>query len=236
MIRPLSLLFLGLALALPASGSVARSVSFEEKVAAADSIVLGKIVSTGSQWDPSRRWIVTHSTIQVEQALKGAPAPQVTIVTPGGTVDGVRQETIGVPSFSAGDERVVFLRQSTAGPTVAFFDQGVYEVTRDGRGRAMIAPMASGLVLVDSATAKATLSESSAPMSIDEFQGRVQRSLREGARRMEMRSIAERQAEAPATDWRAGLSRFAREQWKILALAGLGLLLALVPVVLRNRS
>jgi hypothetical protein len=111
--------------------------------------VLGKCVSTHSQWDAEHRWILTYSTFDVEQAIKGNAPAQITIVTPGGSVGKLSQDTIGVPTFREGDENVVFTKATNLGPTVLYFDQGTYDVAADARGEKMVMPRPSGAVLVD---------------------------------------------------------------------------------------
>lgn len=210
--------------ALPAHGTIARAVSFEEKVDAADAIVLGRIVATESAWDPSHRWIVTRSTLQVETALKGTPAPQLTLVTPGGSIDGVRQETVGVPSFAPGDEHVVFVRSTNAGPTVAFFDQGLFDVTRDARGTVLVQPASSELLLVDPSGAKwATAAEASGPETLDAFKRRIDEAVRVNQqRRLDMAAGA---AVEPASG--TALGRFVSGNRTLLLVISLGIVLVL---------
>ncbi len=206
-----------------AQATVARAVPFDEKVDAADAIVLGKVVSTESAWDPTGRWIVTRSTLRVEKALKGHPASQLTLVTPGGSVDGVRQETIGIPSFRAGDEHVVFVRSTAAGPTVAFFDQGLFDVTRDARGNATVAPASSDLLLIDTSGTRAAASTAPGAESLSSLERRIETSIRTSEqRRVEMAAGA-----AVEPGGGSALSRFASEHRGILALASLALVLAL---------
>lgn len=213
-----------------ASASVARAVPFEEKVDAADAIVLGRIVSTSSAWDATGRWIVTRSTLQVEKAIKGTPAPEITLVTPGGSVDGVRQETVGVPSFAPGDEHVVFVRSTPAGPTVAFFEQGLLDVTRDGRGNITVEPAATDLLLIDRGAVRAAASVATAPESLASFERRVSVASRASAqRRLDMAAGA-----AVEPDAGSALSRFAREHRMLLAALSTALLLALA-ALLRKR-
>ena len=133
---------------LQASATISRAMSFDDKVDHASAIVLGKCIATTSRWDPTGKWILTYSTFQVEQSMKGQPAQQITLVTPGGVVDGVHQETIGVPTFETGDDHVVFIKNTNVGPTVLYFEQGAYDVERV-RGERVVRPMASAAVLVD---------------------------------------------------------------------------------------
>ena len=180
----------------PAAGSVARAVEFDKKVEQADSIILGKVTSTRSSWDPSGKFILTYSTFQVEKAFKGAPVPEVTLVTPGGQVGSVRQETAGVPTFVRGDQHVLFVKQGTAGPTVMYFDQGAYKVSKEGR-ELKVAPVATNLVLIDSQTGKVSGQE---PVrSLGQFEGEVRASVSRAFERDVRASMARtRDAAKPA--------------------------------------
>src|SRR5260221_4590772 len=105
------------ALVVPAAhAAVAQAASFDDKVDHSAAIILGKCVKTEARFDPTGRWIVTYATFAVEQSMKGNAGAEVTIVTPGGSVNGIHQETIGVPEFQSGDEHVIFLRNTRLGP------------------------------------------------------------------------------------------------------------------------
>lgn len=158
-----------------AQASVARAVAFDEKVQQADSIILGRCTGTRSAWDPSGRFILTYSTFQVEKALKGAAVPEITVVTPGGKVGSIRQETVGIPQFSPGEQNVLFVKRSAAGLTVAYFDQGAYRVAADPRGEVKVAPIASNLALVDPQSG--VMSGREPIRSLREFEGAVRTSL-----------------------------------------------------------
>src|SRR5439155_21102453 len=119
--------------AVPAArAAIAIAASLDQKVENAASIVVGKCIKTESRMDPTGRWILTYSTFEVQKSLKGVAGPQITIVTPGGTVGSTHQDTIGVPEFHEGAEHVIFVKNSRVGPTVLYFDQGAYDVTTDG--------------------------------------------------------------------------------------------------------
>ena len=95
-----------------AEAAIAASATFDEKVDNSAAIIMGRCIKTESRFDPTGRWILTYSTFDVEKSIKGATGSQVTLVTPGGEVNGVRQETIGVPAFQPGDENVLFLKKA----------------------------------------------------------------------------------------------------------------------------
>lgn len=168
-----------------AEATIARAVKFDEKVESAAAIVVGKVTAQQSAWDARRERILTYSTFQVEETLKGMPTREITIVTPGGTVGDIAQDYVGVPRFNTGGEHVVFVRNTKAGPTVAFFDQGAYRVDRDSRGERIVTPLVTNAVLVDSQRGTAVAPES--PRSLRDFQGSVRESVRRReAVRMEM--------------------------------------------------
>ncbi len=163
-----------------AEGSVARAIPFETKVQSAESIVQGRCIRTESRMDPSGKWILTHSTFEVSNSFKGEAAKQITVVTPGGKVGALHQETIGVPRFESGQERVLFVKAQQTGPSILYFDQGTYEVVRQGN-QMMVTPVASELVLVDEASGKIRDGES--PRSLEQFEKAVSVALgKEGGR------------------------------------------------------
>ena len=168
-----------------AHASLMRAMSFDDKVEHAASIVLGKCVSTRAQWDSEHRWILTYSTFRIEQSMKGNAPAEITIVTPGGAVGGVHQDTIGVPTFREGDENVVFTKATQLGPTVLYFDQGTYDVVANERGDKMVNPRPTGAVLVD--TQRGSAYEAEHPRALRDFQRDVRESMeRTRAQTMEM--------------------------------------------------
>jgi hypothetical protein len=181
-------LVLTLALALypvAANATILRAIDFDQKVENAASIVVGRVVSQQARWDDAKQWILTYSTFQVEKTLKGFPAQQVTVVTPGGTVGDVAQDTIGVPKFREGEEHILFIRNSQAGPTVLYLEQGAYRVIKDDRGEAVVKPAVSNAVLVDTQLGRAVPREE--PRSLRAFEDSVRETVRrKEALRMEL--------------------------------------------------
>jgi hypothetical protein len=224
----LSLLLLPLGL----SASTARSIPFEQKVEEAEAIVVGKVLSSESRYDASGRWIVTETTFAVEKALKGRPAPRFTVVTPGGSVDGIHQVTIGVPEFRPGDERVVFVRSQRDGSAgVLYFEQGAYTISGDG-SRRLVEPATSDLVLVDPQTGRA-VSQSEPARSLADFERLVERTQREVQRRQTF-STTDVDEEVPAADRLAELRELLEENRLILVLILIGFALALIPLFRRR--
>jgi len=199
-----------------AHATISRAVAFDEKVANASAIVMGKCVAQESRWDDSRNWILTYSTFRIEKTLKGQPAERITIVTPGGTVGHITQDVIGVPKFREGEENVVFVKNSQAGPTVAYLEQGNYRLRRSGIDR-VVEPSVTSAVLVD--TGRGTVVRPESPRALREFEGAVRDTIRRReAIRME---LVERQKKEQASLW----NQLQRNR-VLVALAVLGIILA----------
>jgi len=176
-----------------AQATISQAMQFDVKVEKAAAIVLGKVVSQQSGWDASNTRILTRTTFQVEKTLKGGAAQQITLVTPGGAVGDIAQEYVGVPRFAQGEEHVVFVRNTSAGPTVLYFEQGAYRIAETDRGERMVHPLVSSAVLVDTQRGIAVAPEH--PRTLREFEGEVRASVgRLQAHRMKMLQQQKQQA------------------------------------------
>ncbi|GAC1431842.1 MAG: hypothetical protein NVSMB68_04220 [Thermoanaerobaculia bacterium] len=197
-----------------AGATLTKAASFDEKVSNSAAIVLGHVVKKESRWDAEHRWILTYTTLRIEKSIKGLSGQgEITVVTPGGEVGDVHQDTSGVPSFAEGSDNLLFVRNSSAGPTVLYFDQGAYDVVKDGSER-IIKPVQSDAVQVDTQRGVAVASEE--PRTLDQFERAVRDSERRVAvNRMEM---IRHQQEAQQPSIRSTLSRY--KYLVLLALAG----------------
>ncbi|MEA2489358.1 MAG: hypothetical protein QOH21_1150 [Acidobacteriota bacterium] len=204
---------------LAAEATISRAVAFDEKVDKAAAIVMGTCVRQEARWDESHRWILTYSTFQIEKLLKGSmPLRELTIVTPGGEVAGLHQDTIGVPDFQKGDERVLFVKNTAAGPTVLFFDQGAYSLEKDDHGERIVKPVASDGMYVDTARG-GSLVRSEGARTLREFEGAIRESTkRREAIQMEM--IEKKQQE------QASILSVVKRNGALVALALIGAVLA----------
>ncbi len=209
-------------LPLAAEATLSRAVPFEEKVDNASAIVVARCLTQESRWDDAHKWILTYSRFRVEKAFKGLPVPEVTIVTPGGSVGGVHQDTIGVPKFTEGEDVVLFVRDTKAGPTVAFFEQGTYRVVTEGSER-MVVPATSSEVLIDTQRGMAVTPES--PRSLREFERAVRETVRK-SEAMKMKMLEQRRREA-------SLLGVLQRNKALVALALIGALLATMQLVKR---
>jgi hypothetical protein len=197
---------------------MAVAATFDDKVDHAASIILGKCLRQESRFDPSGRWIVTYSTFAVERAMKGNPAPELTVVTPGGEVGSVHQSTIGIPAFHPGAENVIFVKNSDLGPTVLYFDQGAYDVTTDDHGEKIVTPVPSNLVKIDTQRGMA-VAPNDTPKPFPLFEREVSDTLRNlRDQKVRMNTIAAEKLREEASLW----SVVKGNKWTILlALAGI---------------
>jgi len=97
----------------PASATTLVPVTLEQIAQTAEVIVVGEVVSSAGRMDPSRGMIFTHTTLRVDQVLRGEGAPSlrsdgtVEIVAPGG-VDGESWTRVhGAPDPGPEGQRVV---------------------------------------------------------------------------------------------------------------------------------
>jgi hypothetical protein len=184
-----------------AHAAIAQAATFDEKVDHAAAIILGKCVKTEARFDPTGRWIVTYATFDVEQSMKGNAAGQITIVTPGGSVNGVHQVTSGVPVFREGDEHVVFLRNTRLGPTPLYFDQGTYDVAAGEHGEKMIVPMPSNVMHIDTQRGMVVAAPSDEPRTLSDFQRAVSASMGGTAKRLQMSALAAAKPKPQKSVW-----------------------------------
>ena len=106
-------------------------------------VVYGKIVASRAEWNQTRTMIYTVYTVAPVEYLKGRLGPTFELHEPGGTLDGLQMSIAGVPSFSVGQEAVLFVWTDPRGQhQVTGFEQGVFSVRADSQ---------TGLQVVDRA-------------------------------------------------------------------------------------
>ena len=140
--KPRSLLLHRIALLLLVTTSAAlgqeRTLSTEQLTTGSDGVVVGKVAGMKSAWTADRSRIVTTVSISVDEQLKGtASGSTLSVVVPGGEVDGVGEWYSHSARFRRDEEVVVFARKDREGTLrVAGGSQGKVSVTRDtGKGQ-----------------------------------------------------------------------------------------------------
>ena len=149
--------------------------AFTEMVSGSQVIVHGSVVDVRARASGGRGTIETVVTVAVVTPLKGDTTAAVVFRVPGGQVGRYRRVMVGAPTFTPGEELVLFLRgHAPAMPMPFGLHQGVYRVTRSG-GSVTVTPL-----VPDSAGRVVRGDPARRPLALDAFARNV-RSLVEGA-------------------------------------------------------
>lgn len=102
----------------PARASMVLAMDLGELTQRAERIVVGEVTAVHSAWDEKHKRILTTVELKVAEAWKGQMpgSGRITIVQPGGVADGIEMRVHGMPSFTAGERAVLFLRGPLAQP------------------------------------------------------------------------------------------------------------------------
>src|SRR5262245_44016999 len=153
---PLVVCFLAWALlkCLVAEATTVEKLSLEEMTRRSKKIVVGRCISTESRWNEKNTLILTFSKFSVSEDLKGESSGSITVMTVGGTVNGVTQTVAGTPQFAADQEVVLFLEGTKSGQWQPVgLSQGRYRILRESRtGQQEVVHDLSGLELYDPST------------------------------------------------------------------------------------
>lgn len=98
-----------------ATGGVLPRYTLGDLTASSETIVEGRVTHAWTAWDSKHIYIWTHYQVQIGEVLKGAPAAEITVSEPGGTLDGVRQLFSGAVPYGIGEHVVLFLYRTPIG-------------------------------------------------------------------------------------------------------------------------
>src|SRR5690348_2015187 len=73
-------------LATPLHATTVRHLSFDDLVSQAKDIFVGRVIASQSSWTKDGKLILTQTTFQVQEGLKGTSPKTVTVTTVGGQV------------------------------------------------------------------------------------------------------------------------------------------------------
>jgi hypothetical protein len=151
--------------AVPASATVVRALSLQEKAQSSPLIVRGRATRISTAWTVENGSVHTRIEIEVVEVLKGKAkrGQRVTVRQPGGRIGDFDHRVPGVSTWSEGEEAVLFLEPS-AEPN-AFVEIGIgigkYPVSsKDGQlvvthdphvGLASFDPATGGLQVTEAA-------------------------------------------------------------------------------------
>ncbi len=117
-----------------ARSTTAVRLSLQEMTDLSTTVVHGRVLGTGSRWNEAGTMIVTDVRVEVEEALKGSAAGEITVTQLGGEVGKLKTEVPGAAAFRRGEEAVLFLAvDGRGGLQVTGLSQGRFEVVDDAR-------------------------------------------------------------------------------------------------------
>ena len=138
-----------------------KQLSLEQIVRGSHRIMLGRCVSQETYWNKNRTRIYTATRFAVTEDLKGESRGTATVVTVGGTRDGLTQVVSGTPAFRVNEEVLLFLESGKSGHWILMgLSQGMFRIAADPRGIRTAYHASSGLHLIPASP------ESSPPIPI----------------------------------------------------------------------
>src|SRR5687767_2231936 len=128
-------------LSTPLQATTVAPADFNEMVNGSQVIVHGAVVDVRAHASGGRGTIETVITVTVVTALKGHAPSAVVFRVPGGQIGRYRRVMVGAPTFTPGEEVVLFLSGPAPAMPMPFgLHQGVYRVARSA-GSAMVTPV-----------------------------------------------------------------------------------------------
>ena len=137
--------------ATPAGATTLRRMDLAELVATADRIVHARVVVNRTYWDATHTRIFTDTDFEVLDEAKGSGPKSLTITQLGGRVPPIDMLVEGTPTFSVGEEVVLFTELHSNGlRLVTGLGQGVMRIhqDRDTREKVAVNPVLTGVQLV----------------------------------------------------------------------------------------
>jgi len=102
-------LLAALALSPLASATVVEAMDLERMIELSDVIVHARVMRVAPQAERKHGYVFTEVELQVREVVKGEAGGRLTLLLPGGTLDGVRYSIPATSSFEPGEEMVLFL-------------------------------------------------------------------------------------------------------------------------------
>jgi hypothetical protein len=91
-------------------------------------IVQGIVRGSRTYWSPDGKLILTNTTIEVTESIKGQAARTVEVTTVGGQIGDTVLHVGGMPAFIPGENTIVFVENSRGYLTVLGMSQGKFTV------------------------------------------------------------------------------------------------------------
>ncbi len=128
-----------------AEASQFQRISLESLTRTSEEVVRGKVVEVVSRWSDDQEAIFTYAIIEVSRGIRGglSQGERIVVKEVGGEVGGYGMAAIGFPSFTVGDDLVMFLTRwdDDGNFRVQGYGQGFYRVQMKGaKGSLVLKP------------------------------------------------------------------------------------------------
>jgi hypothetical protein len=123
-----AVLILILVMQLPMSATTVQRLSLDDLVSKAETIVIGHVVESKSSWTKDGKLILTQTTLQVQEGLKGTATKSIQVTTIGGQIGKTLLHVSGMPAFQPDETAVIFLEKSSGYLTVLGLNQGKFSI------------------------------------------------------------------------------------------------------------
>ena len=171
------LLLAGVGVPVLDSGLEATTVkrfSLEQMVHGSQRIMLGRCVSRQTYWNKNRTRIYTATRFEVTEDLKGESRRTATVVTVGGTIDGMTLVVSGTPQFREQEEVLLFLEAGKSGNWILMgLSQGMFRITADRGGVKTAHHASSGLHLIPGSPESSTQTPIPNRVELDRLLSRI---------------------------------------------------------------
>ncbi len=156
-------------------GATLEKLSLEDMIEKSTAIVRGRV---GPSRAISRGPVLyTLSDIEILERWKGPDRASVEVAIPGGSNNGLRQDFSGAPDLTPGSEYVFFLWTGKSGLNhVIGLSQGLFVITANEKGEAMVHRAASGEVMLDPISGQ-PIDDSAITLALSELRDKVDRML-----------------------------------------------------------
>jgi hypothetical protein len=137
-----SCLLIFLISSLSTSFSQQASLKFQKLSRDADIILTGKVTKQQSAWNQNKTRIITYTTIEAEEYLKGNTSKNFLIVNhPGGEVGDVGEIYTHMPTFKDDEKVLLFLKndKKSDGYKVLYGEDGKIDIMKSGSGEMVTA-------------------------------------------------------------------------------------------------
>jgi hypothetical protein len=104
-------------------------LTLEDLTKRSQSVLQGVVRGSRTYWGPDGKLILTNTTIEVTEAIKGQSSRTVEVTTVGGRIGDRVLHVSGMPAFTQGENTIVFVERASGYLTVLGLGQGKFTVS-----------------------------------------------------------------------------------------------------------